>query len=98
MSTAAQRTAPQTRKKSQNYEAEIESIRADISELTNKLTKLTKSGVNDAKVVASQKAEEAGELAKEQIAELEEVVRRKPIQSALVAAGIGFVVALIARR
>lgn len=98
MSTAAQRTVSKGGNKSQDYGREIESIREDISQLTDKLTKLTKSGVKDAKVVAREKADEATEMAKEHVAELEDMVRRKPLQSALVAAGIGFVIALIARR
>lgn len=42
--------------------------------------------------------EQAQDVAVEKLGELEKSIRRNPIQAAAIAAGIGFVVALLARR
>jgi ElaB/YqjD/DUF883 family membrane-anchored ribosome-binding protein len=43
-------------------------------------------------------AEQAGAAAQEQLDRLADMIRRKPVQAAGIAAGIGFVLALLARR
>lgn len=43
-------------------------------------------------------AEQAQEATKEQMDRLSDAIRRRPLQSAGIAAGVGFVLALIARR
>lgn len=43
-------------------------------------------------------ANQAGQTAQEQIDRLAEIIRRKPVQAAGIAAGIGFMLALLARR
>jgi ElaB/YqjD/DUF883 family membrane-anchored ribosome-binding protein len=47
---------------------------------------------------AAEVAAQAQQLAKEQFDNLAEAIRRKPIQATGIAAGIGFVLAMIARR
>jgi len=43
-------------------------------------------------------AEQAQDIAAEKLGEIETAIRRNPIQAAAIAAGVGFVLALIARR
>ena len=62
----------------------------------------TANAVNDLASTAQDKFNEAVEqaqnLAQEQYDKLEASVRRNPLQAASIAAGIGFVLALLARR
>ncbi len=62
----------------------------------------TASAVNDLASTAQDKfnetVEQAQHLAQEQYDKLEASVRRNPLQAAAIAAGIGFVLALVARR
>lgn len=55
----------------------------------------TANAVND---LASTAQEQAQNLAQEQYDKLEASIRRNPLQAAGIAAGIGFVLALLARR
>ncbi len=43
-------------------------------------------------------AEQAGVVAQQQMDRLADAIRRKPVQAAGIAAGLGFVLALLARR
>ena len=62
----------------------------------------TASTVNDLANTAQDKfnetVEQAQNLAQEQFDKLEAGIRRNPLQAAAIAAGIGFVLALVARR
>ena len=62
----------------------------------------TASAVNDRANTAQDKfnetVEQAQNLAQEQFDKLEASIRRNPLQAAGIAAGIGFVLALLARR
>ena len=54
--------------------------------------------VKDASRKASAAVEQASEMAQEKLDNMAAYVRRNPLQSTAIAAGIGFVFALIARR
>jgi ElaB/YqjD/DUF883 family membrane-anchored ribosome-binding protein len=70
----------------------------------NRPTSTTSAGsaasdlVSSAQDKVSETVEQAQALAQEQYDKLEAAIRRSPLQAAAVAAGIGFILALLARR
>lgn len=96
-------------KSTPDLEAEIRQLKADIEELTRHLAETGQHGYRAAKTAAAQGADQMrvqGEAAYEALREsahdLEDrflaSVREKPVTSMAVAAGVGFLVALLARR
>jgi ElaB/YqjD/DUF883 family membrane-anchored ribosome-binding protein len=89
--------------------ADIEQLKADIAELTEQLKLMREHSMGAARRVANEgldqlraRGEEAYESLKARTDDLEqqlsETVREKPITSLAVAAGVGFLFALISRR
>ena len=73
-----------------------------MSSTYNRPSSSTASAANDLASTAQDKfnetVEQAQNLAQEQFDKLEASIRRNPLQAAGIAAGIGFVLALLARR
>ncbi|MGD9867648.1 MAG: YqjD family protein [Hyphomicrobiales bacterium] len=78
--------------------AQIDTLRDDLSRLTDTVSRLTRSGIADAQDLARQKAGEARDMATQQIGEVEDMVRRNPLQAALIAVGLGFLIGAMSRR
>ena len=70
----------------------------DVSKLKNDIANLADSVRNLAGEKVGTTAEEVQATAKEKLGELEAMVRKNPTQSALVAAGVGFLIGLILTR
>ncbi len=92
-----------------DLEADIELLKADIEKLTEQLARTGEHGVGAARRAAAQGAEHLkaqGEAVVESLrgnardleAQVTASVREKPITSLAIAAGVGFLFALIARR
>lgn len=99
MSTAKKASARTgVSRESEELAEQVEALRADLSKLAESVKGLTKSGLSQAESVARDKVGEVKDVAEASMAELEAAVRRKPLQSALIAVGLGFLFGLIARR
>jgi ElaB/YqjD/DUF883 family membrane-anchored ribosome-binding protein len=107
MATAA--TAKSSDKTLPDLEADIAVLKADIEKLRAQLAQTGEHGVGAARRAATQGAEQLrakGEEAVESLrenardieAQLTASVREKPVTSLAIAAGVGFLFALIARR
>lgn len=70
----------------------------DVSKLKNDIANLADSVRNLAGEKVGTTAEEVQATAKEKLGELEAMVRKNPTQSALVAAGVGFLIGLVLTR
>ncbi|MDG4878632.1 hypothetical protein P9273_26495 [Mesorhizobium sp. WSM4935] len=92
-----------------DLEADIEQLKADIRNLTEQLAKTGQHGYGAARRVAADSVEQLraqGEAALESVrgsaedieAQLIAKVREKPVTSLAVAAGVGFLFALLSRR
>ncbi|EJF91725.1 DUF883 family protein [Bartonella tamiae] len=92
-----------------DLQAQVEQLRKEISQITSTLGEVGSEKLHQVKdkagrLYASAKAngEEAVSQAKEKIHDLEgqvsECVRNKPVTSLAVAAGVGFLIALLVRR
>jgi len=92
-----------------DLEADINQLKADIEKLTEQLARTGEHGLGAARRAATQgaeqlraKGEEAVETLRENARDIEAQitsnVREKPITSLAIAAGVGFLFALIARR
>lgn len=92
-----------------DLEADIRQLRADIEELTRQLQKTGQDGYGAARRAASEGVEQLraqGEAAFESMrgsaqdleAQLIANVREKPVTSLAIAAGVGFLFALLSRR
>ncbi|MCX8567668.1 MULTISPECIES: DUF883 family protein [Hyphomicrobiales] len=92
-----------------DLEADIKQLKADIEALTKQLALTGEHGYDAARRAASQGAEQLkvqGDAALESIGatardledQLMAAVREKPVTSLAIAAGVGFLVALLARR
>ena len=108
MATAAGKTANETRANS-DLEADIRQLKADIDKLTKQLAKTGEHGYGTARRAATEGVEQLraqGEAAfdtlrgsaKDIEAQLLANVREKPVTSLAIAAGVGFLFALLARR
>ncbi|RWA67198.1 DUF883 domain-containing protein [Mesorhizobium sp. M1C.F.Ca.ET.193.01.1.1] len=108
MATAAGRTAKDAPSNS-DLEADIQQLRADIEELTKQLAKTGEHGYGAARRAAAEGVEQLrtqGEAAFESMrgsahdieAQLVASVREKPVTSLAIAAGVGFLFALLSRR
>ncbi|WP_269931514.1 DUF883 family protein [Aminobacter sp. HY435] len=108
MAAAAGKTSTGA-KSTPDLEADIRQLKADIEELTRHLTETGQHGYRAARSAASQGADQMrvqGEAAYETLRhgarDLEDQflasVREKPVTSLAIAAGVGFLVALLARR
>ncbi|RWC34158.1 MAG: DUF883 domain-containing protein [Mesorhizobium sp.] len=108
MATAAGKTASEARTTS-DLEADIRQLKADIDKLTKQLAKTGEHGYGTARRAATEGVEQLraqGEAAFDSLrsnakdieAQMMASVREKPVTSLAIAAGVGFLVALIARR
>jgi len=86
-----QATRPGASGASQNVRDDIDSLRSDIASLANSVGRLASDRLG---TVAS----DAQDAAQQRLGDVEQAIRRNPTQSALLAAGIGFVVGLILTR
>lgn len=93
----------------QDIAADIARLREDIARLANEVSGLGRQSVNTAKRAASEGAEQLRAHGEAKMAELRanardledqltETVREKPITSLAIAAGVGFLFALLTRR
>jgi ElaB/YqjD/DUF883 family membrane-anchored ribosome-binding protein len=108
MVTAAGKTANDSRANA-DLEADIRQLKADIDKLTKQLAKTGEHGYGTARRAATEGVEQLraqGEAAfaslrsnaKDIEAQMMASVREKPVTSLAIAAGVGFLFALIARR
>ncbi|MBX3532222.1 MAG: DUF883 family protein [Rhizobiaceae bacterium] len=92
-----------------SIEADVAELRAEIAALTRQLAALGEKSVNTAKRAAAEGVEQLRSQGEAKLGELRasasdfearvtETVREKPVTSLAIAAGIGFLFALIARR
>ena len=109
MANAATAKAGNEMRSVSDLEAEIKLLRADIEKLTEQLQRTGEHGIGAARRAASQGAEQLRAKGEETVeslrqnardieAQITENVREKPISSLAIAAGVGFLFALIARR
>ncbi|AZV19750.1 hypothetical protein ASD99_10090 [Mesorhizobium sp. Root695] len=108
MATAAGKTANDARANA-DLEADIRQLKADIDKLTKQLAKTGEHGYGTARRAATEGVEQLraqGEAAFDSLrsnakdieAQMMASVREKPVTSLAIAAGVGFLFALIARR
>ncbi|MCV3207759.1 hypothetical protein OHD62_14035 [Mesorhizobium sp. YC-39] len=108
MATATGKTANESRVNS-DLEADIRQLKADIEKLTKQLAKTGEHGYGTARRAAAEGVEQLraqGEAAfsslssnaKDIEAQMVASVREKPVTSLAIAAGVGFLFALLARR
>ncbi|TGQ67491.1 DUF883 domain-containing protein [Mesorhizobium sp. M00.F.Ca.ET.186.01.1.1] len=108
MATAPGKTANEARA-SADLEADIRQLKADIDKLTKQLAKTGEHGYGTARRAATEGVEQLraqGEAAFDSLrgnardieAQMMASVREKPVTSLAIAAGIGFLFALLARR
>jgi ElaB/YqjD/DUF883 family membrane-anchored ribosome-binding protein len=108
MATAAGKTANEGRSNS-DLEADIRQLKADIDKLTKQLAKTGEHGYGTARRAATEGVEQLraqGEAAFDSLrgnakdieAQMMASVREKPVTSLAIAAGVGFLFALLARR
>jgi ElaB/YqjD/DUF883 family membrane-anchored ribosome-binding protein len=108
MATAAGKTASDARANA-DLEADIRQLKADIDKLTKQLAKTGEHGYGTARRAATEGVEQLraqGEAAFDSLrsnakdieAQMMASVREKPVTSLAIAAGVGFLFALIARR
>ena len=109
MAQTASKGAEEDRRPADDLAADIDQLKADIAELTEQLKLMREHSYGAAKHAASEGFEQLraqGEAAYESLRanaddierQLTDTVREKPITSLAVAAGIGFLFALISRR
>lgn len=108
MATAAGKTTAENRS-TQDLEADIAQLKADIQKLTEQLSKTGQHGYGAAKRAASEGVDQLkaqGEAAIDSLRasardmedQIVSNVREKPVTSLAIAAGVGFLFALLARR
>ena len=97
MSTASQRMT-NSKKEAEAIAEQIDTLKGDINELTKTVSRLVKSGYADAKDAVEETAGDAKDAARQSAGDIETVVRKNPLQAALIAAGVGFAIGLMARR
>ncbi|AZO52701.1 MAG: DUF883 domain-containing protein [Mesorhizobium sp.] len=108
MATAAGKTANEART-NPDLEADIRQLKADIDKLTKQLAKTGEHGYGTARRAAAEGVEQLraqGEAAFDSLrgnardieAQMVASVREKPVTSLAIAAGVGFLFALLARR
>jgi ElaB/YqjD/DUF883 family membrane-anchored ribosome-binding protein len=106
MATAAGKTANES---NTDLEADIKQLKADIEKLTKQLAKTGEHGYGTARRAATEGVEQLraqGEAAFDNLrsnakdieAQMMASVREKPVTSLAIAAGVGFLFALLARR
>ena len=109
MANAATAKAGNEMRSVSDLEADIKLLRADIEKLTEQLQRTGEHGIGAARRAAAQGAEQLRAKGEETVeslrqnardfeAQITENVREKPISSLAIAAGVGFLFALIARR
>lgn len=98
-----------TKDAAQDIAADIARLREDIARLANEVSGLGRQSVNTAKRAAAEGAEQLRAQGEAKMAELRanardiedqlaDTVREKPITSLAIAAGVGFILALLTRR
>ena len=94
---------------SQSLESDVAELRAEIASLTRQIAALGEKSMNTARRAATEGVEQLRSQGEAKLAELrgsagdfesrlEETVREKPVTSLAIAAGVGFLFALMARR
>ncbi|WEX10043.1 hypothetical protein [Chelativorans sp. AA-79] len=86
------------RAESRNLEADIQQLRDDISQLTEHLMQLGNRSMFRARRAASEQADHLRGSAEEFQDDVIESVREKPITALALAAGAGFLLAMMMRR
>lgn len=85
-------------KETEELAAQLDAIREDLANLTNTVSRMTTARVSEARETAREKVDQAQDSAREKVDEFEDTVRRNPLQAALFAIGIGFLIGIFARR
>ncbi len=109
MATAATSKPGDGTRSISDLEADIQLLKADIEVLTQQLARTGQHGVGAARRAATQGAEQLKakgeevveslrENARDVEAQITQSVREKPVTSLAIAAGVGFLFALLARR
>ena len=91
-----------------DLDAEIAALREDIASITSTIGNMAKNRTNEAKAEVERagrkvmgKGEEAVEVAQENFenfeSELKSMIREKPVQSVLIAAGVGYILSKVFR-
>lgn len=88
----------ESQQESEALAEQVETLRKDISELTRTVSRLAKAGVSDAQDAVRETASDARDIARRSAGDVEAAVRDNPLQAALIAAGIGFAIGIMARR
>ncbi|MET0169449.1 MAG: hypothetical protein ABW191_03615 [Aliihoeflea sp.] len=107
-STTAKVRASDAKTKAE-LEAEVERLRSDVTTLKDQLSaagqnsydsakRVASSGIENLKVRSEAAIEDIREQAHDYEAQLTDAVREKPISALAIAAGVGFVLALLTRR
>lgn len=86
-----QTSSPGTKDASETVGDNLDALRGDISKLADSVKRLAADQIGVA-------AAEAQDKALEKIGDLEATIRKNPTQSALIAAGVGFLVGLVMLR
>lgn len=81
-----------------DLKAQIEKLREDMAGLTSIVGGIGKGAAKDGEERIRGIAEDAGERIGEVEAKAGEMIRERPVQSLLIAAGLGLVVGLLTRR
>lgn len=83
---------------SEDIQAELETLRRDIAALTQTLASYGSGKVREAGEVSREYVESARETVANIERDIEDYVHAKPFQSLAIAAGVGYVLALLSRR
>ncbi len=81
-----------------DIQAELETLRSDIAALTQTVASFGSSKIRQAGETSQQYMDSARETLANAEEDLEAYVRAKPLQSLAMAAGVGYVLALLSRR
>lgn len=90
-STSPSTTSSTTHDPKSDLRQSYDALRKDVSDLTKSLRELSQENLQSA-------AHDASAVAKKGVSKVEKTIRASPTQSALVAAGIGFMIGLMMRR
>jgi len=103
--TGHSRRAPRTQ---EDLETQIEQLQDDIRSITNTLTKLGKTSVNEARSTAQRSAQELADRGQSMLGsaqeefyglekQLKDTIRDKPLTAVMGAIAVGFVIAVLTR-
>ena len=100
MATSASKAGPTTKSgaTSQDLEAEIAKLREEMAKLAEQMARTRDTSYSAARRAAAEGFEQAKAQARDVEEQLTETVREKPITSLAIAAGVGFLFAVLMRR